>query len=126
MIDEFEFDEEDSELDQLWFDPWEGQIELSNFEDYKNDILHTSTDEILDELDELSELRMLTPLEKRRNSILRQKSLSVFNQPIYNVPSKLQDFHTKHTLFWQQHLDEGTTNDVSSECVSVFFMNLAK
>ena len=74
MSDEFEFDEEDSELDQLWFDPWEGQIELSNFEDYKNDILHTSTDEILDELDELSELRMLTPLEKRRNSILRQKS----------------------------------------------------
>ena len=105
---EFEFSEDDSELDQLWFDPWEGQIELSNCDSFlcKNDLL-------LDELDG-DPVRVLSPLERRRKSLLRQTSLSVFNQPIYNIPSKKEDFQKTHTLFWnQQHLDaeEGSSSD---------------
>ena len=106
MSDEFDFDEDDPELDQLWFDPWEGQIELSNC-DYitKNDLI----------LDELDELRVLSPLEKRRKSLLRQTSLSVFNQPIYNLSTSNEDFHSAHTLFWNQqlqHLDGDSPDEV--------------
>ena len=115
MSDEFEFDEDDSELDQLWFDPWEGQIELSNCDYFKNDLLLDVDDEF--DSDELRDnLRVLSPLEKRRKSLLRQTSLPVFNQPIYNLPSspKSRDFNNTHTLFWnQKHLDGGSSDDVS-------------
>ena len=115
MSDEFEFDEDDSELDQLWFDPWEGQIELSNCDfNFKNDL--SLLDEVEFDDDELRDnLRVLSPLEKRRKSLLRQTSLPVFNQPIYNLPSSNDDFHNTHTLFWnQKHLDgSGSSDDVS-------------
>ena len=115
MSDEFEFDEDDSELDQLWFDPWEGQIELSNCDfNFKNDL--SLLDEVEFDDDELRDnLRVLSPLEKRRKSLLRQTSLPVFNQPIYNLPSSNDDFNNTHTLFWnQKHLDgSGSSDDVS-------------
>ena len=115
MSDEFEFDEDDSELDQLWFDPWEGQIELSNCDYLKNDLSLLDECEFDDDNEFRDNLRVLSPLEKRRKSLLRQTSLPVFNQPIYTLPSSNDDFHNTHTLFWnQKHLDgSGSSDDVS-------------
>ncbi len=109
--DWIDFDNDDSEseeLEQLWFDPWEGQIELSGMS-IDQDILEDDQE------------RVLTPLEKRRKSLLRQTSLPVFNQPIYSPTPSLSkirnDFRDSHKLFWNpisSEDEETSLSDVSA------------
>ena len=90
-------------------------IELSNCDYLKNDLSLLDECEFDDDNEFRDNLRVLSPLEKRRKSLLRQTSLPVFNQPIYTLPSSNDDFHNTHTLFWnQKHLDgSGSSDDVS-------------
>lgn len=104
-------EDEDSELDQLWFDPWEGQIELSttDISPYVRKSASVNNDLFLEEISD--ELRVMSPLEKRRKSLLRQTSLPVFNQPIYatNSPGDTtDDFHTTHNLYWSNQYNNGS------------------
>ena len=90
---------EDSEegADQLWFDTWEGQIELSANPKIEDDF----------EVDEFDEWRVYSPLERLRGSkgsLLRSASLPQQNRLSNNAQNNR--FHSAHTLFWDLHYDE--------------------
>jgi len=87
--------------EQLWFDPWEGQIELSVHKDLSPEKTILNDEILLEE--------NLQNLEtSRRNSLLlcRQTSLpgSLFSTS-NNSPGKFDNFHSTHTLFWNQRHD---------------------
>ena len=93
--------------EQLWFDPWEGQIELSVHKDLSPEKTILNDEILLEE--------NLQNLEtSRRNSLLlcRQTSLpgSLFSTS-NNSPGKFDNFHSTHTLFWNQRHD--SSEDVS-------------
>ena len=80
--------------DQLWFDTWEGQIELS------------TNPKIEDEFeDDFDEWRVYSPLERVRgtkSSLLRSASLP----QRHSNNAQNNRFHSAHTLFWDLHYDE--------------------
>ena len=109
-----DFNNEDDEVDQLWFDPWEGQIELSTDLSPKKQG-ESINDLLLEAEDGFDEFSILSPrsLEQRRGSstttsLLRQTSLpaAIFNSKFDN------NFHSAHTLFWNHHHDS-SSEDVS-------------
>ena len=111
--DDFLNNEDD---DQLWFDPWEGQIELStDLSPKKHGAVESINDLLLEAEDGFDEFSILSPrldLEQRRGSnstaLLRQTSLpaAIFNSKFDN------NFHSAHTLFWNHHHDS-SSEDVS-------------
>ena len=75
-----------TDLDQFWFDPWQGQIELLTTTTTKQDLL----DDDLDPLDQVE-----TCLDHRLTKLpTRQRS----------------NIHSAYTLFWNRDIEE----DVSS------------
>ena len=77
--------------DELWFDTWEGQIELSDTKKY------CETELDFDEFD----------LERVYSPIIRQKSPSLLRTTSLPVPPAQNNrFHSAHTLFWNLHHDD--------------------
>lgn len=84
MTSDDKIDWNSEEEDQLWFDTWEGQIELSADSRLLGNRLIVEDDYDLD-FNPPSYL-----MDSRRSkSLLRQKSRPIFD-----------DFHSAHTLFW--------------------------
>ena len=78
------------EEDQLWFDTWEGQIELSTDSNFSA-AAHRRI--IIEDDFDLDFNPPSYIMDRRRSkSLLRQKSLPVFDN--------FDDFHSTHTLFW--------------------------
>ena len=107
-----DFNIEDDQ-DQLWFDTWEGQIELSsqNLSPKKhqsaiNDLF--LEDEAVDQFDEYSDLPTFEQKHSSSSALLRQTSLpaAIFSSKFDN------NFHSAHTLFWNHHHDS-SSEDVS-------------
>ncbi len=107
-------DELNEDEDQLWFDPWEGQIELSSHELSAADL--SLDDELL-----LDEFRILSSspvtarnsLEQRRKSILLQRKetgLTTCSTGLFD------NFHSAHTLFWNNHQFEPRLEEDVSCC----------
>jgi Rab11 family-interacting protein 3/4 len=102
------------EDDQLWFDTWEGQIELS--QDSSSPKKPQSINDLLleaeDDFDEFSVLSpsflQKTPQGGSSSAFLRQASLpaALFSSEFGN------NFHSAHTLFWNQHSRDSSSEDV--------------
>ena len=94
------------------FDTWEGQIELS--QDSSSPKKTQSINDLLLEVeDDFDEFSVLSPsfLQKTPQSgaFLRQASL-----PNAHFSSKFDNnFHSAHTLFWNQHSHDSSSEDVS-------------
>ena len=98
--------------DQLWFDTWEGQIELSS-QDLSPKKHNSAISDLLleDEVDQFDEFADLSTFEQKHSSssaLLRQTSLpaAIFSSRFDN------NFHSAHTLFWNHHHDS-SSEDVS-------------
>ena len=98
------------------FDTWEGQIELSQ-ESSSPKKTHQSINDLLleveDDFDEFSVLSpsflQKTPQSGSSSAFLRQASL-----PAALFSSKFDNnFHSAHTLFWNQHSHDSSSEDVS-------------
>ena len=92
------------------FDTWEGQIELS--QDSSSPKKTQSINDLLLEVeDDFDEFSVLSPsfLQKTPQStaFLRQASLPAFSSKFDN------NFHSAHTLFWNQHSHDSSSEDVS-------------
>ena len=84
--------------DQLWFDPWEGQIELlTNKAD-----LDMNSKSLLEH--ELSLEEEFEEFPKRKTLLLRHTTTSVPND----------NFHSAHTLFWNHQCEEDVSDEVLS------------
>lgn len=94
-----EFNEDND--DQLWFDPWEGQIELSSHE------LVGKSDFILEEFDENSSFSSSSVAGQQ--SYKRGKTGSDLMQG-----SNFDNFHSAHTLFWNNQHNTTQVEDVSA------------
>merc|ERR1712156_1267369 len=98
----------DDDQDQLWFDTWEGQIELSS-QDLSPKKHHSAISDLLleDEVDQFDEFADLSTFEQKHSSssaLLRQTSLpaAIFSSKFDN------NFHSAHTLFWNHHHDSSS------------------
>ena len=97
------------------FDTWEGQIELSQDSSSPkkpqsiNDLL-LETEDDFDEFSVLSpSLLQKAPQSGSSSAFLRQASL-----PAALFSSKFDNnFHSAHTLFWNQHSLDSSSEDVS-------------
>ena len=98
------------------FDTWEGQIELSQDSSSPKKTHQSINDLLLEVEDDFDEFSVLSPsfLQKSPQSgsssaFLRQASL-----PAALFSSKFDNnFHSAHTLFWNQHSLESSSEDVS-------------
>ena len=98
------------------FDTWEGQIELSQDTSSPKKTHQSINDLLLEVEDDFDEYSVLSPslLQKTPQSgsssaFLRQASL-----PAALFSSKFDNnFHSAHTLFWNQHSLESSSEDVS-------------
>ena len=98
------------------FDTWEGQIELSQDSSSPKKTHQSINDLLLEVEDDFDEFSVLSPsfLQKTPQSgsssaFLRQASL-----PAALFSSKFDNnFHSAHTLFWNQHSLDSSSEDVS-------------
>ena len=100
-------DDLEDETDGLWFDTWEGQIELTETKRHSIDY------DLEDEFD-TTEWRVYSPLNyirKKSPGLLRTTSLQVTNQAQNNSFN-----HSAHTLFW--NLSHDDDQDVRETLIS--------
>lgn len=99
-----EFNEDDD--DQLWFDPWEGQIELSSHE-VVGSKAQQSSDFILEEFDETSSF---SSSSVGQHSVTRKTGSDLMMMQ----GSNFDNFHSAHTLFWNNQQRGAELEDVSA------------
>ena len=99
-------DDLEDETDGLWFDTWEGQIELTETKRHSIDY------ELEDEFD-IAEWRSYSPLNyirKKSPGLLRTTSLQVATG--LNQAQNNRFNHSAHTLFWNlSHDDDQDVRD---------------